>query len=40
MLMEVGIVLLVDSSIVTQPIAFDISAFAPSTVFQGDFRWL
>ena len=36
MLMEVGIVLLVDAAIVTQPIAFDISAFAPSTVFHGD----
>lgn len=36
MLMEVGIVLLLDAAIVTQPIAFDISAFTPSTVFHGD----
>lgn len=36
LLMEVGIVLLVDAAIVTQPIAFDISAFTPSTVFHGD----
>lgn len=36
MLMEVGIVLLVDAAIVAQPVAMDISAFMPSTVFHGD----
>ncbi|EHD19559.1 MULTISPECIES: APC family permease [Brenneria] len=36
MLLEVGIVLLADAAILTQPIAFDLSSFSPSTVFHGD----
>ncbi|PWC12312.1 amino acid permease [Brenneria roseae subsp. americana] len=36
MLLEVGIVLLADAAIITQPLTFELSSFTPSTIFQGD----